>query len=85
MLPVLICRSDLGGDIKRDMTDKGVGCLVSTIEPRQIQSTLDDLVRDNVPYAALITPESAARGNVSLRILKTHPPRGAVLRCAICV
>ena len=71
--------SELGSDIKRDMNDKGLGCLVSTIDQRQIVVTIADLVHDNVPYAAIVTPESAVKGNVALHILKTHPPRGGFI------
>lgn len=67
--------SKIAGDVKRELSEKNLGVIVSTMDPRLILPTIGDLVRDNVPYTAIITTECAQNGSLDLRIIKTVPPR----------
>lgn len=65
---------NLAADIRNEMKEKSLGVGIEVVTG-PLNNKIADLIRDGVPYVAIITSESAIRGFVNLRILKTNPPR----------
>jgi hypothetical protein len=66
---------DLARDIMKELKVKSIEATTTLIKQEELDSEIERLHKDMMPYAVVIASEVGTTKTVTLQILKTHPAR----------